>query len=101
MNRPDSAKLQWAITEFNITTDNDKETDDNKTWSFYAGQYFTEVYGLAMKNGALCITPWSTHESDGDRIAYDLGMFDNDESPRSNYYHVHLMANHFSGLFSN
>ncbi len=100
--RPAGQKLEWAITEFNITTGNNKETALNKAWSFYAGQYFAEVFGLAMKKGALSICPWSVQESDGARTDYDLGMFDTapNLAPRSSYHHMSLLSNHFSGTYA-
>lgn len=101
-SRPVNKKMTWGITEYNITTDNDKETDRNKAWSFYAGQYFAETYGLAMKHGALTIMPWSVQESGGNRVAFDLGMFDSAPNlePRSSYHHYHMLANHFSGEYA-
>lgn len=103
VSRPVGHKLTWGITEYNITTDNDKENDRNKAWSFYAGQYFAETYGLAMKHGALTIMPWSVQESGGNRVGFDLGMFDSAPNlePRSNYHHYHLLANNFSGQYAN
>ncbi len=92
--RPAESLLRWAITEFNITTDNNKEAGRNKVWSFYTGQYFAEVYDIAMKHKAFTIAPWSIHESKGARTGPDLGMFDSGPAyyPRPVYYHTQLLS---------
>lgn len=86
--------LGWAITETNITTNNDNVGTHDKTWSFYTGQHIAQLLGLGMKYKAFTVAPWSIHESNGARTALDLGFFDSSPSysPRSAYYHLQMLS---------
>lgn len=88
--------LDWALTEFNTTSDNNKTglPADFKVWSMYAGQFYAQVYGLGMKYGAVTVNAWATHEQSGARTGTDLGLFDVDPTytGRSNYYHTMMLG---------
>lgn len=88
--------LDWALTEFNTTSDNNKVglPPDFKVWSMYAGQFYAQVYGLGMKYGAVTVNAWATHEQSGARTGTDLGLFDADPTytGRSNYYHTMMLG---------
>lgn len=102
--RPANEQLSWSMTEFNITYGNDLMNvggtnfvppANQKTYSFYAGQYFAMVYGFGMEYGSQGMYSWSVHESGGSRSNGDLGLFDNAAAPylpRSNYYHTQMLA---------
>jgi len=64
------------------------------------GQYFAELYGIGMANGAVTFAPWSIHESSGNRSPSDLGYLDGpvgSPTPRSSYYHLQMIAQNFAG----
>jgi hypothetical protein len=99
--RTGSAKLRWALTEFNITYENPANNDvqDYGVTSFVNGQFFAEVFGIGMEFGAQFVAPWSVLE-DGSRGKYDLGYLDSlggVTRPRSSYWHLQLVAQHFHG----
>ena len=77
--------------------------DDYGVNSFLNGQFFAEVYGVGMANGATTMDPWSIHESNGSRSAGDLGYLDGplgSTKPRSSYYHLQMVAENFAGKYA-
>lgn len=102
--------LPIAITEFNITFDNDgpnddqpNDVDDFNANSFLAGQWMAEMTAVALHNPnnlakVVFVQPWSVHESGGDAGAGDLGLIHGDGStndpfvPRSTYIHYKWMT---------
>lgn len=94
--RPEGKKLGWAITEFNSHWKVDHSLDnDFMPFNFHNGQIFAEVYDLGMREGAFTICPWSILEGGAKREGTDLSLFDLADSayvPRSNYYHIQLLA---------
>ncbi|MEP7125499.1 MAG: hypothetical protein ABJE95_31490 [Byssovorax sp.] len=103
-NRDGGDKLEWGVGEFNITTHNraDNGVDDFSVTSFLNGQYFAEVYGAGMKEGATFVASWSIYES-GNRGDTDLGYLDGDvdhAKPRSSYWHTKLVADHLHGNYA-
>ena len=104
-NRTGAAALQWGLTEFNMTYQNptNNTVDDYGVNSFLNGQFFAEVYGVGMANGATTMDPWSIHESNGSRSAGDLGYLDGplgSTKPRSSYYHLQMVAENFAGKYA-
>jgi hypothetical protein len=102
--RTGSARLQWALTEFNVTWKNptNNGVGDYAVTSFLNGQFFAEVFGIAMEYGARFAIPWNIHE-DGSRGTFDLGYLDGVaavKNPRSSYWHMQLVATHFRGRFA-
>src|SRR5450432_1245406 len=78
----------------------DNSVDSFGVNSFLNGQFFAEVYGIGMANGAVTVAPWSIHESNGDRGPSDLGFLDGPvgtAKPRSSYYHLQFLAQNFGG----
>lgn len=103
--RTGSAKLQWALGEFNITYSNPSNNDvgDYAVTSFLNGQFFAEVFGIGMQYGARYVAPWSIQESSGGRGPQDLGYLDGPTSnarPRSSYFHLQLVASYFHGRYA-
>jgi hypothetical protein len=101
--RPKNDQLSWSVSEFHTTYDNKlinvggkkyPVPETHKTWSFYAGQYFAQMYAFGKKNNAFAMIPWSIHESSGERSEKDLGIFDDTISfkPRSTYYHTQMIG---------
>jgi hypothetical protein len=81
VTRPSGEKLSWSVSEFNITYNNSQINcggtlytvpATHKTWSFYAGQYFSQMYAYGMQNGAFGMMPWAIHESGGARSNGDF-----------------------------
>jgi hypothetical protein len=102
-NRPADQQLSWSMSEFHTTYNNDLlnvqgtnfvPPSTHKTYSFFAGQFFTMMYGFGMKNGAAYMMPWALHESSGSGSYGDLGIFDGAGPfvPRSTYYHIQMFA---------
>jgi len=99
--RPADEQLSWSVTEFHTTYNNDNINvggtvyavpTSHKTYSFYAGQFFAQMYGYAMVHGAFGMMPWSIIEGATNRNFGDLGIFDHDFKPRSTYYHTQMLA---------
>lgn len=104
--RSEVDKVSWTLSEFNISYRNEgliwvngkqyPVPETHKTFSFYAGQFWAQMFGYAIEEGAFAFIPWSIHESNGSRSALDIGMFDNNEPPfipRSNYHHTFMLTN--------
>lgn len=95
-SRTGDAKLNWAVTEFNVNYLNPTTNDAAGVGGhgFLNGQYWAECLGYCMQYSAFAFAPWSVHESSGNRSTYDLGFLDgvNGQYPRSSYYHLQLMA---------
>jgi hypothetical protein len=100
-SRPQDEQLSWSVTELHTTYNNDSINvggtkyavpESHKTYNFYAGQYFAQIYGYAMKNGAFGIMPWSLIEGEQNRNFGDLGIFDHDYIPRSTYHHTQFLT---------
>lgn len=101
--------LKWSLGEFNIHVVV-KTAEDPKLYqavegigvnSFFNGQFFAELYGVCMAEGASYATSWSIHESDGNRGTTDFGLFDGPGTapvPRSSFYHTMLVGRYFSGV---
>ncbi|MDA3893584.1 MAG: hypothetical protein PF517_18115 [Salinivirgaceae bacterium] len=102
--REDEEKVSWMLSEININYKNEGEIwihkgrhsfpETHKAYSFYAGQYWTQMFGFGIEKGAFAMVPWSVHESEGSRVSLDLGMFDNDTAPfipRSTYHHMKML----------
>lgn len=94
-SRPANRQLRWMLGEFNMTVNNNDVLEDQKCWSFHAGQLFAEVYDLGMRKNAFTIAPWSMHEAGGARKAGDLGIFDGTNGTyygRSSYWHSLMLG---------
>ena len=103
--RSGATALKWALTEFNMTYQNpaDNSVDSFGVNSFLNGQFFAEIFGIGMANGAVTVAPWSIHESNGNRGPTDLGFLDGptaSATPRSSYYHLQFVAQNFAGRYA-
>ena len=106
--------LEIGLTEFNINWQNPtaNQAADLAANSFIAGQWMADMFATGLRPPAVLsenapvaiMTPWSVHENSGSGLTYDLGLLNGPYvSPtslptgRSTYYHLQLMANHFTG----
>ncbi len=94
-------KLLWGITEFNITYNNpdDHGIEGIAVPSFINGQFWVDIFGLAMEYGAFTVTPWCIQESDRTRTYFGYVGGPPDFHPHSTYYHMKLMAENFKGNY--
>ena len=88
--------LKMAVTEANINYVPYPLTEDNNMTlgakSFMAGQFWAEMLGIAMWEGADFVTFWSVAEGSG------LGYLASDGvTRRSTYHHFQMMAQNFRG----
>ncbi|MFY0650717.1 MAG: hypothetical protein JXQ96_01725 [Cyclobacteriaceae bacterium] len=98
--RKGSERLQWGLTEFNVTTSNpNREIAGIGNTSFLGGQFMAEIYGLGMEFGAFTMAPWCISETD--RVSTDFGYLGlpSEFYPRSSYYHTQLMAQNMKGAY--
>lgn len=113
-----SSPLTFAITEMNITWKNPSGTSGTNPWdntfegigcrSFFAGQYWADMFSSLLKNSGNTypsfVMPWSIHESGGDGDPDDLGMTRGTAtvsitpSKLSTYYHYEMLADNFKCL---
>ena len=103
--RSGATKLAWALGEFNLTYANPAANDvgDLGVTSFINGQFFAEVFAVAMEAGAEYAATWSVQEADGGRGTADLGYLDGPVAtakPRSSYWHLQLVAQRFHGRYA-
>jgi hypothetical protein len=89
-------RLKMAVTEANINYVPQWMGEDNNTSlgakSFIAGQFWAELLGIAMWEGAEFVTFWSVVEGSG------LGYLGSDgTTKRSTYHHFRMMAENFRG----
>ena len=103
--------LKWGIGEFNINVDIDVDSDPEKYkttegvghQSFLSGQFYGELYGMCMEEEAVYAATWNIHEK-GNRYHNDFGYLDgpmDNPTPRSNYWHMWMLAHNFSGNYCN
>ena len=108
-NRQGDDKLRWGIGEFNINVDVDVYSDSAKYQttegvghqSYLSGQFYAELYGMCMEEEAAYAATWNIHEK-GDRYHNDFGYLDgpmDNPTPRSNYWHMWMLAHNFSGNY--
>lgn len=100
--RTGDAKLQWGLTEVNVTYANpDREISGYGNTSFLGGQFMAEVFGIGMQLGAFSVNPWCISETDA--VSTDFGYLGlpREFYPRSSYYHTQLMAQNMKGSYMN
>jgi hypothetical protein len=95
-SRTGGEALKMAVTEANINYVPSELTEDNNLTlgakSFIAGQFWAELLGISMYEGADFVTFWSVVEGSG------LGYLSKDgNTKRSTYYHFQMMATNFRG----
>jgi hypothetical protein len=100
-NRTGNDELLWGLTEFNITYDNpdDLSTSGIAVPSFINGQFFADVFGLAMEYGAFCVTPWCIQESDRPSTYFGYIGAPPGFIPHSTFYHMKIMAENMNGAY--
>lgn len=94
-------KLLWGLTEFNITYSNpdDHSVEGIAVPSFINGQFWADIFALAMEYDGFTVTPWCIQESDRPSTYFGYVGSPPDYIPHSTYYHMQLMANNFKGNF--
>ena len=98
--RTGDARLQWGLTELNVTWANpDRRVDGFGNPSFVGGQFMAEVFGIGMELGAFTVAPWCISETDHAETDFGYLGLPPDFRPRSSYYHMQLMARHMTGSF--
>lgn len=108
-NRRGDQKLKWGIGEFNINVSIDVDSDPEKYkttegvghHSFLSGQFYAELYGMCMEEEAFYAASWNIHEK-GNRYTNDFGYLDgpmDNPMPRSNYWHMWMLAHNFNGEY--
>ncbi len=100
--RTGAAKLTTAITEANITWQNN--ASDNLYGvganSFIGGQFWAEMIGVALKNNVDFINFWSVAE--GNSIVSNIGYVDaNSNTKKPSFYHFKLLADNLKGNYVN
>ncbi|WP_100616016.1 glycoside hydrolase family protein [Confluentibacter citreus] len=93
--------LIWGLTEFNITYDNpdDLSVSGIAVPSFINGQFWVDVFSMAMEHNAFTVTPWCIQESD--RASTYFGYIGGPPEflPHSTYYHMQMMAENMKGSY--
>jgi hypothetical protein len=93
--------LVWGLTEFNITYDNpdDLSVTGIAVPSFINGQFWVDVYCMAMEYNAFTVTPWCIQESD--RASTYFGYVGGPPNfiPHATYYHMQMLANNMKGQY--
>ncbi|MFY0650677.1 MAG: hypothetical protein JXQ96_01525 [Cyclobacteriaceae bacterium] len=94
-------KLTWAITEFNITYNNpdDLSTAGIAVPSFINGQFWVDIFCMAMEFNALTVTPWCIQESDRPRTYFGYIGAPPSFTPHSTYYHEQLLSSYMKGEY--
>ncbi len=98
-NRSGSTALKMAVDEANI---NSKNPSSNLVTgvgsnSFLAGQFWAEMMGICMKEGADFLNFWSIKEGCLNAPTNNGYLEGCDGTPRSTYHHFQMVANNFSG----
>ena len=93
--------LIWSLTEFNITYDNpdDLSVTGIAVPSFINGQFWVDVFCMAMEYNAFAVTPWCIQESDRPRTYFGYIGAPPNFTPQSTFYHMQLMAENMKGNY--
>jgi len=93
--------LTWALTEFNITYNNpdDLSAEGIAVPSFINGQFWVDVFCMAMEYNALMVTPWCIQESDRNSTYFGYISGPPEFTPHATYYHLKLMAENMKGEY--
>lgn len=93
--------LVWGLTEFNITYDNpdDLSVEGIAVPSFINGQFWVDVFCMAMEFEAFTVTPWCIQESD--RASSYFGYIGGPPNfnPHATYYHMQMLSSHMKGEY--
>lgn len=99
VNHRTDAPVKFGITEANIDYSNPGGDNLNGVGanSFIGGQFWAEMMGIAMQNGASMINFWSAIEGGGS--ATDIGFLGGSDPnlKKPSYYHYQMMAQNFRG----
>lgn len=90
--------LIWGITEFNITYNNpdDLSTTGIAVPSFINGQFWVDVFCMAMEYKAFTVTPWCIQESDRNSTYFGYIGGPPNFTPHATYYHTQLLSKYMS-----
>lgn len=94
-------KLQWSLTEFNITYDNpdDLSVEGIAVPSFINGQFWVDIFCMAMEYGAFTVTPWCIQESDRPSTYFGYIGGPPEFTPHATFYHMQLLSRYMKGEF--
>jgi hypothetical protein len=93
--------LIWGITEFNITYDNpdDLSASGIAVPSFINGQFWVDIFCMAMEYQAFTVTPWCIQESDRPSTYFGYIGGPPDFTPHSTFYHQKMLAENMEGQY--
>jgi alpha-L-arabinofuranosidase len=93
--------LVWGLTEFNITYDNpdDLSVTGIAVPSFINGQFWVDVYCMAMEYNAFTVTPWCIQESDRPSTYFGYIGGPPNFTPHATYYHMQMLADNMKGNY--
>ncbi|HKK63292.1 MAG TPA: hypothetical protein VJ951_12080 [Bacteroidales bacterium] len=93
--------LSWSITEFNITYDNPDDLSPGgiAVPSFINGQFWVDIFCMAMEYEAFTVTPWCIQESDRPRTYFGYVGGPPEFIPHSTYYHMQMLAENMNGEY--
>lgn len=93
--------LTWGLTEFNITYDNpdDLSATGIAVPSFINGQFWVDVFCMAMEYHAFTVTPWCIQESDRPSTYFGYVGGPPNFTPHSTYYHMQMLAENMKGNY--
>ena len=96
--------LQWGIGEFNLENkgyEGPSTSEGSGVHSFVNGQFFAEVLGICMKDGAAYGCTWSIYEHGGRRSGTDYSFIDGQGlTPRPTFRHMELIARNCRGAYA-
>lgn len=94
-------QLIWGITEFNITYNNPDDLSPSgiAVPSFINGQFWVDIFCMAMEYEAFTVTPWCIQESDRPRTYFGYVGAPPEFTPHSTYYHLKMMAEYMNGEY--
>ena len=93
--------LVWGLTEFNITYSNpdDLSVEGIAVPSFINGQFWVDIFCMAMEHEAFTVTPWCIQESDRASTYFGYIGAPPNFTPHSTYYHMQMLADHMKGEY--
>ncbi len=99
--RTGDEQLIWGITEFNITYNNpnDLSASGIAVPSFINGQFWVDVFCMAMEYNAFTVDPWCIQESDRASTYFGYIGAPPEFTPHSTYYHMKMMAENMNGEY--
>lgn len=91
--------LTWSLTEFNITYSNPDDLSPTgiAVPSFINGQFWVDIFCMAMEYNAFTVTPWCIQESDRASTYFGYLGTPPEFTPHSTFYHMQMLADNMKG----